>query len=817
MKSWFMSRKRKGLGVEAQLRASRPKAPEQLVRSISMRINGRPLYAGRRARLGLVAVLGAVSLAVLGATGGFSYAATSIQSAVNATTGVAHFSGVLHFSSSNTAHSAAGNQYGVAPHITKVSPTTKIIGGTTALTVSGTNIQANSVTVAGVSVSPSTNTTTKVIVTAPSHPSGTLTGPVHIVTDFGSDSSQSLTIYAVPTIGASGLSDTTLEPGLTLTITGTGFTGATAVKFGTKSVAPTSVNSDTQLTVVIPTGLPASGTVTVTGPAGTSAASAQSFTFSATAPSVKSFSPAAGVAAGQSNPATSVDIIGSGFASSDTVKFNGVTAASKTFISSTEFKATAPAGATAGPISVVDTVGGAGISKTNFTPIKNPSITSVGDPATPASGGGGAANKTITIKGSNLQGVGTTVTFTGDSTPQKTTDVKGTTDSISVKVPKDAATGTVTVSNDAGSDSASFTLIVLPTVTSFSATHAPAAIPGDTLTINGTGFNGVTSVAIGKSVVDSADFTTHTATQIKLAIPAGTTTNSLSVTNAAGTAKTKDKLTMAAAPSVKTSPAAGVALGQTNPATTLTFTGSGFNGVDSGASTVVKFPKVGGGTVSATPLSVTDTTLTVKAPSNTAAGQPIVSSDAGDGTAKTSFTPVKNPSVTSGSPTVDDGGDFGGKPGATTITLNGSFTGLSATDVKVTFPSVVAAQTAKVSKDGSSLTVKIPAGASDGSLTVSNSAGSDTITGFIVIVRAPAPTGPLTWTHGTTITVTGSDFLGITSVKVGANTIAASGISITDNTHMTITLPAGAKTGTNQKVMMKNAAGTGTLSGVTIN
>src|SRR5689334_22795671 len=62
--------------------------------------------------------------------------------------------------------------------------------------------------------------------------------------------------------------------GDTVTIRGTGFTGATDVRFGGTGARPMSVDTDTQITATSPAGN-GSGTVdiTVTTPAGTSAPS----------------------------------------------------------------------------------------------------------------------------------------------------------------------------------------------------------------------------------------------------------------------------------------------------------------------------------------------------------------------------------------------------------------------------------------------------------------------------------------------------------------------------------------------------------------
>jgi hypothetical protein len=70
--------------------------------------------------------------------------------------------------------------------------------------------------------------------------------------------------------------------GTTVTLTGTGFTGATAVNFGSTGATSFTVNSETSITAVSPR-MKKGGTldVTVTTPAGTSpTSSADQFTFS---------------------------------------------------------------------------------------------------------------------------------------------------------------------------------------------------------------------------------------------------------------------------------------------------------------------------------------------------------------------------------------------------------------------------------------------------------------------------------------------------------------------------------------------------------
>src|SRR6202023_908035 len=61
--------------------------------------------------------------------------------------------------------------------------------------------------------------------------------------------------------------------GTTVTITGTDFNFATAVKFGTNAAASFTIDSNTQITAIAPPGSVAAVDVTVTNPAGTSATS----------------------------------------------------------------------------------------------------------------------------------------------------------------------------------------------------------------------------------------------------------------------------------------------------------------------------------------------------------------------------------------------------------------------------------------------------------------------------------------------------------------------------------------------------------------
>lgn len=135
--------------------------------------------------------------------------------------------------------------------------------------------------------------------------------------------------------------------GTSVTISGTGFTGATAVAFGGTAAASFVVNGDTSITVVTPVTGAGTVDVTVTTAGGTNALSPNDrFTFVAT-PTVSSVSPNRGTIWGS----TSVTITGTHFTAVNSVQFGG-TGTSFTINSDTSITALSPVGET--PADTVD-------------------------------------------------------------------------------------------------------------------------------------------------------------------------------------------------------------------------------------------------------------------------------------------------------------------------------------------------------------------------------------------------------------------------------------------------------------------------------
>ncbi len=183
-------------------------------------------------------------------------------------------------------------------------------------------------------------------------------------------------------------------------ITGTGFTAASTVKFGT-AAANFVVSSSTGITATAPTG---TGTVdvTVTTPGGTSTTNPSDRYTYVPVPTVTGVSPTSGPSTG----GTAVTITGTNFTGTSAVKF-GPTAANFTVNNSTAIKATAPPGVT-GPVDVTVT-SSFGTSATSaadsytYTLPPAPTVTGV----SPDSGPNGTL---VTLSGTGFTGA-TTVDF----------------------------------------------------------------------------------------------------------------------------------------------------------------------------------------------------------------------------------------------------------------------------------------------------------------------------------------------------------------------------------------------------------------------
>jgi hypothetical protein len=256
--------------------------------------------------------------------------------------------------------------------------------------------------------------------------------------------------------------------GTTVTVTGTNFTGASALALNGTTVAGFTLVDATTITFVVPVGA-TSGAIAITTPGGTATSTG---TFTVVAPNpvpvVAGLAPATAVAG---SAAFTLTVNGTGFYNGSVVSFNG-TNLTTTFVSATQLTAAVPASAiaTAGTYPVVVTnaaPGGGASAATTFTvTAPAPTIASF----TPTTGGPATA---VTITGTNFTGA-TAVSIGSFAIPNYTV-VSATTITLVLPGGTGSVNGRITVVTPGGTatSTGSFNLI--------SAALASQALPGLTV------------------------------------------------------------------------------------------------------------------------------------------------------------------------------------------------------------------------------------------------------------------------------------------------------------------------------------------------
>jgi hypothetical protein len=544
-----------------------------------------------------------------------------------------------------------------------------------------------------------------------------------------------------PAIGSAGTS---------VTISGSGFTGASAVLFN-NIPANFTVQSDLQILATAPSGV-STGPITVANAFG-SATSGANFSVAAT---ITSFTPAAGSAG------SSVTIAGTNFTGATAVTFNGVAAGSFSVNpAGTQITATVPASAASGPIAVT-TPAGTATSASSFT--VSPALLGF----SPASGPAGTA---VTINGTDLQAV-TGVTFNGAAAAF----VLHSPTEISATVPVGATTGPITLLSASGNSTSTgnFTVSVstLPMISGLNPTSGPV---GTSVVITGVNFTGATAVQFNGTSASAV--TVNSNTQITATVPSGATTGPVTVVTPNGTALSPTAFTVSAptAPTVTSfTPSSGPV------GTTVTINGTNLTGANQ-----VLFNGTAATTI--TPISATQISAVVPAGATT--GLISVSSPNGTGTSATSFTVT--PRITGFTP-------LSGIVGST-VTINGSnFAGATS----VTFNGVSATIN---SLSATSITATVPATATTGPIAVFTPNGTAVSSANFTVQQPPQIVSftPGFGAPGDSVIITGSGFTGVTAVAFNGT---AAGFTLNSDTQITATVPAGATTGS---ITVTTPAGTG--------
>lgn len=677
------------------------------------------------------------------------------------------------------------------PSVTAVSPSTDTSAGGFLTTITGTAFTGASAVNFGTVAAAGFWVINDTTIIAVSPPQAAATVDITVTTPSGTSATGSadhfvVTAAAAPSVTLVTPSSGAQSGGTTVVIIGSGFTGASAVSFGTAPAASFTVNSDSSITAVSPYGATASQVdITVTTPSGTSATgAADKFTYtyvSGAAPAITSVAPNTGTTAG----GTLVTVSGSGFTGAMAVKFGSTVASSFTVISDSQLTATSPAGS-AGTVDITVTTP-SGTSSTgatdHFTYVAAsvPTVTGV-SPNTGTTTGG----TSVTITGTNFTGA-TAVTFGGVAATSFT--VNSSTSITATSPPEATGTVDITVTSQAGtsatssSDHFTYTAASLPTVTGLSPTSGGTG-GGTSVTITGTNLTGAIAVYFGG--VPATSFTINSGTQITATSPAQSAgTLDVTVVTFAGTSalSTSDRFAYnaAGAPAVTSnSPNTGSTAGGTS----VTVTGSGFTGA-----TGVFF----GGVAAASFTVNSDTSITATSPSQAAATVDITvatfTGTSATGTADHfTYTNAAVPSVTGVSP------GSGSTGGGTSVTITGtSFTGATVVNF-----GTVAASSFTVNSDTSITATSPPEAAGTVDITVTTPSGTsatgtaDHYTYTAAAVPAITSVSPSSGTiaGGTVVTIIGTSFTGASAVNFGST--AASTFSVVSDTAIVATVPAGA-------------------------
>ncbi len=322
----------------------------------------------------------------------------------------------------------------------------------------------------------------------------------------------------------------------TILITGSRFTGVTAVNFGPAAALQMAVFSDTQIQAISPS-LNAAGQSTVhviaVSPAGASIASAaDEFTY-LSPPVVSGIDPNSGPQTG----GTTVTITGSGFTGVTGVNFGAIAAAAFTFVSDTQVTAVSPGipGVAVMDITITTPNGTSATGTpdlfTYSSPVPVPTIFEINPQVGPSTGG----FQMILIGGGFTGATG--VSF--GPLPAANFKIESDREIIAIAPPGEG-TLEVTVTSPAGTSAAgqqnAFTYIPVPAITSVVPSVLNPTLfikPNQTITISGSGFTGATAVNFGS--VPASSFTVDSDSQITAVIPPGFAgTVDITITTAGG-------------------------------------------------------------------------------------------------------------------------------------------------------------------------------------------------------------------------------------------------------------------------------------------
>ena len=305
----------------------------------------------------------------IGGTAATSYTVDSPLQ-ITATT-PAHAAGIVNVAITTAGGTATGTgeyTYVVpVPTFTNIAAASGPIAGGTSVLITGTGFTgATSVTFGGTAATSFTvNGPTQITATTPAHAAGTV--DLVITTPGGAATAIDAYTYVapVPTFTSIAPASGVVPGGTSVIITGTGFTGATAVTFGGTAATSFTVNSPVKITATTPAHAAGVVNVVITTAGGTATGTGAYTYVVIPIPTFLTIAPVSGPIAGGSI----VEITGTGFNGATAVTFDGVPATSYTVVNSTHITATTPAHATGPTDVVITTAGGTATGIAAFTNI----------------------------------------------------------------------------------------------------------------------------------------------------------------------------------------------------------------------------------------------------------------------------------------------------------------------------------------------------------------------------------------------------------------------------------------------------------------
>ncbi|MGP3535803.1 IPT/TIG domain-containing protein [Microbacterium sp. RD1] len=651
-----------------------------------------------------------------------------------------------------------------APVALGITPPRGPVTGGTPVTITGTGLTGTSeVTFDGV---PGTALTvnpagTSLTVTTPANTAGPAT--VGITNIDGTDTSLSFEYFEIAAID-----DITPDFGFadeetTVTITGVCFTDATEVLFGAVAGEIVSV-TDTEITVVAPTGTtgPVDVTVVTSSADCGTATEEDGFLYVAPgAPVIDDLDPPRGPETG----GTEVTISGDDFEEATGVTIDGVEVPFEVNPAGTEITVTTPPHAP-GVVDVVVTNPSGDSAPFDFEYIDVAEITGVDPDAGPLAGG-----NTVIITGDCFTGAtavlfdGVAAAFTVDSDTQ-----------ITAVAPASADEGVVDIevvgAGDCGEAVAedAYEYFAAPVVTDLDPAEGPET-GGTEVTLTGTGFEGTTGVTFDG--VPATSFEIVSDTEITAVSPAHAPgVVEVTVLHPGGNADAGD-FAYLNIPSIS-----GITpdQGPEDGGTVVVISGEGFTGATS-----VTFDGV-----PATAFTVdNDGQITATTPAHVPATVPVVVGHPNGNSPSFAFTYVAGTEVSAVTP---PGGPLDG--GNAVVITGVCFTGATG----VLFGAVPA--TSFTVDSDSQITAVAPAGTGVVDVTVVGAAacGTDSLpdayeyTDDPVIAALTPGTGPQT--GGTVVTITGVNFTGVTRVTFDG--VDGTNLVVVSDTELRVTTPAGA-------------------------